>query len=179
MWFAFITILLLLPVNESLVQEIRVHYNDDEYVMSDSKATYKETIRWCQDLNGTLPSVHSRNDIDFLISELVPQSASENGNIFLSRLDLSNGKWEDGTPYDYPFKVIRIQDCDASCCGPVLYEQSLSYRILNEVNLCNDVRRNGVCKLSKPKISNSSSKSFPSTLSFFLFVGLIYSMSYL
>ena len=107
-----VTLLLSVPFTFAVPKyQILMHggmpYAYEDVVLRGSAVSQKDVADWCRGLGGTLPSVHSKADVNFL-HKLVTKN-TDRGFVFLGG-KLVSGKWlwQDGTPMD--FKVTAPPD---------------------------------------------------------------------
>ena len=90
-------------------------YNGSVFVGDKTPSTFMEAFNWCQSLGGTLPSLHSRGDLDFMLDTLLM------GSIWLGAMEIRDTYvWTDGSAwnpitdtYARPSCVSRTGQCDA------------------------------------------------------------------
>lgn len=99
------------------------------YVYDDVKlGTFNESIKWCQDLGGQLPTVHSLEDLNFLADTVIQKNSHHDGNIYKTWLYMTRSgehcKWVDGSPDYTEFKWFKkcLDDdkCHGRCCAIVM-----------------------------------------------------------
>lgn len=87
---------------------------------------FNQTISWCISLGGSLPTLHSQEDLDFLGDTVIAKD-SEGGNkmtwLNMKLMPDNTCKWLDKSPYDFSPRWYRTcaGGCDNSCCGVIMW----------------------------------------------------------
>lgn len=100
---------------------------------------FNYTISWCNSLGGSLPTIHSQQDLDFL-GDVVIVKNSEGGDkttwLNMKRMEGNSCKWLDNSPYDFrptwyrPCDYTDSGGCDnSSCCGVIMWNDHDHKRI--------------------------------------------------
>jgi len=103
------------------------------YVYDDVQVdTFNGSIKWCKNLGGQLPTVHSSEDLDFLADTVIQKNSHHNSDVAYKTwlyMTRSGGhcKWVDGSP-DYTLfnwfkKCLDNDQCRGGCCAIVMSNQ--------------------------------------------------------
>lgn len=103
-----------------------IRFDDNDHVrvyVSSSEGhlySYDNTVTWCDDLGGSLPTIHSKQDLDWLASSTYHQFG-DGIPTWLNMKRISKGgvhkcDWNDGSPYDFPLPWETSCD-DMSTCN--------------------------------------------------------------
>ena len=89
------------------------------YIFETRVAVFASARDWCQELGGELPSIHSKDDIDFLLESMTELWGSKHSIwIGLKTSSINKcDKWTDGSSFDYVIggDQDRLQTKCSSC----------------------------------------------------------------
>ena len=107
----------------SIVTHSGVRYAVDDLVARGTRAQDRSQVAaWCSGLGGSLPSVHSKADVDFL--HKLATASVDRGFLFLGGTTAPAGKsssqlsvtWQDGTQSDFPIILNPAMADEAAAC---------------------------------------------------------------
>lgn len=89
----------------------------------DILASFNETKSWCDILGGKLPTIHSQDDIDFLVDTVTGRYAKKEDEpwVWLNMIRVNNEtQWNDNSPNDFSL-VWQEKTCRSECCAVFMW----------------------------------------------------------
>lgn len=112
-------------------------YKGSNYTYAgEEKGSYNETMEWCRLLNGTLPAIQTRRDVDFIL-RLTGRHRDEAG-LFVDPVRTN----------DFAGSSHWDEQYTGPCCGKVLRTSIFDRNIIVTSDICSGVKRRKVCKLN-------------------------------
>lgn len=96
------------------------------YTFSQVARSFQDTQTWCDSLGGKLPSIHSQEDLTFLIDQVIPHGVNSAWIGLKKENRIHETGWSvpchyvDGSDYDFDFKFFpgfECSSCSHPCCS--------------------------------------------------------------
>ena len=183
-----VTFTLYLLLLASIVEcTFKARSEDDLYYSGGTRRTdYKSSTEFCNEIGGSVPSVHSEEDVSFVTSIVTEGECVWVGG----KRDGTNSsyKWDDGSAFDYAPWFTDEPSCDSDCCALCIgtREVKADYNKMR-AEACKDSDNVQVCRInmtlteSREKLLESWQKKLTdnerSTLSAYFFLGFLKEIS--
>lgn len=147
--FHFLTILLIHQIQG---ERVYTRSNGWTYIIDDNGYKFEEAVSWCSFMGGHLPSIHTKDDMDFFSKVVVQKNSpgkssntwmgvKRDGEQFQSFLDGSNREY-------FGVSILYNYECNQhhKCCALVMSNKKDSFKKVS-MQPC-DSKARAVCVLS-------------------------------
>lgn len=141
----------------------RRHINQREihiYLYNRVSINFVDTQSWCSRLGGKLPTIHSREDLNFLVDTIMVPDSQANGHITAwlgMKRNNNTCEWTDGTVVDYPlpWKNETCNACRRNCCATEIINERWYKKVHNWSCTRNHGRQICVIKTTPDDVTSS------------------------
>jgi hypothetical protein len=149
--------ILLLVTDHFSCKHFTLTYNGFNYTYAghDETGTYNQALDWCTRMGGHLPSIHSQNDIDFLINDLILDSQEQKSqndtfsSMWLGARRIADAwMWNDASPFDFQMQIDRPPNNDYGLILVISSENEEENNAIQIAAFADPTERHMVCRLT-------------------------------